>query len=103
MAPPHKLSLPLPEMVSLVLHLHPPGSGAVDGLAVDAQPGAHAPEPLLEHRGDHAVGGGPHVQEVVPSHGHRADQVLRAEEGRGVTPVSLKRRHIMPPGVSVCV
>jgi len=66
----------LPDWHSGVLHLDPPWFGGVYGLPVDLQPGANTPESLFKHWGDHPVRCGTHIQKVVTSQSHSANQIL---------------------------
>lgn len=70
----------LPDWYSGVLGLDPPGFGGVDSLSIDLQPGSDPPEPLLKHCGDHPIRCGTHIQEVVPSQSHSANQILEQEK-----------------------
>src|SRR5690606_16554854 len=53
-----------------------PGAGAIDGLAVDAQPVAHVAEALLHDHGDAPVGRRTHVEQEVAAFGDDVDKHL---------------------------
>lgn len=69
-------SLALPNRNSAVFHLNPPGFGSIDCIPVNFKPGSKTPESLLKHGGDGPVGCGSHVEKVVTSKSHGADQIL---------------------------